>query len=310
MRCGLALAALLACPAEPRAQETIEEAVKRVLPDLFAGFLGVTLAEEISGASLRIDNGSGAEDTQLDTFRLPWSTDLEFEGLHGALHLSGAAGVLLGQDSVGLDTPSGFATVEEEWTMAGAVFGVGWGFPLDARWTLRPEATLALGYLDNDARYNAAGAIELAPLIDGTLVNWDGWAFGPAANLTLERARDPTCLAFGIEGRYTLARTHVFEASSSAQEGQDSTRILAARAELGAPLEQAADGAVLSSWDVYAGGLQLGDVEDEALGFERFLELGVGWTQDLPRLPPTRLGAGWIFGEDVRGFTLGLSFDL
>lgn len=307
MRLALAATAMLAAAGPGRAQATLEDELQRVVPDLFAGLLGVTLSEEISGVTVRVDNGAGADDTHLRTFHLPWSDELELEGLPGILHFEAAAGLLLADDFQSFDTASGVATIRQDWTVAGVQLGAGWGFPLGARWSLRPGATLALAYLDNDARYNAAGALELAPQIDGILVNWDGWALSPSANLTLERERDPAALSLGVEARYALSATHVFAATSTTQEGSDTSRALAARVALGAPLDVAADGGIRSAWDVYAGGLQLGDVEREALGFDGFLELGAGWLFDLERLPPLRLGLGWIVGEDVRGYTLGLS---
>lgn len=291
------------------AQATLEEEVHQVVADLFAGLLGVTLSEEVSAANLRIDNSAGSEDTRVSVFRLPWKQDYVVPGLDGLLHLEATAGALLGKDSLAVDTASGLAKVDQDWTIASAQLGAGWGFPLNERWQLRPGATLALAYLDNEAHYNEAGAIELAPLIDGLAVNWDGWALSPAANLTLERERDPTCLAFGFIGRFSLAQTRVFGTTNEAQEGSDSSRVLAARMELGAPIEHAGDGTVLSKWDVFAGGLQLGAVAPEALGFERFVEAGVGLSKDFAHLPPLRLSAGWIFGEDVRGYSLGISLD-
>ncbi len=306
MRRALTPVLLLALAGGARAQTSLEEAVQHALPDLFAGLLGTTLAEEISGASFRVDGGAGAEDTRFRTLRLPWSAKHELASLPGVLHLEASAGLLVGQDFFEVDTPSGRATVRQDWTLAGGLVGAGWDFPLHERWVLRPGATLALAYLENDARYNEAGEVELAPLLDGILVNWDGWAVSPAANLTLERPRDPAALAVGFETRYTLARTNVFDATSEVQEGSDSSRILAARLELGAPLDQAPDGLVRSAWDVFLGGMHLSDVEREALGFDRILELGAGWSKDWPRLPPLRFSVGWIYGDDVRGYSLGV----
>lgn len=307
MRPILVALALLGSAPLARAQGTIEDEVGRIVPDLFAGLLGVTLSEELSGSTLRIDNGAGAEDTRLSTFRLPWEESFAIEGLRGALHLEATAGLLLAQDALQLDTPSGLATVKQDWTIVGAQLGAGWGFPVGAGWSLRPGATLAFAYLENEARYNDVAEVELAPLIEGTLVNWDGWAVSPALNLTLERERDPRRLAFGFESRYSLASTSVFGATSEAQEGHDTSRILAARLELGAPLATFPDGSLRSTWDVFVGGIQLGDVEPEALGFDQLLELGAGLSRDFARLPPLRFGVGWLVGEDVRGYSLGLS---
>jgi hypothetical protein len=297
---------LLALPAV--GQTTPEEAVQRIVPDLFAGILWVTLSEELSGLTMRIDSTEvGADDTRLSTFHFPWDADYPIAGLLGALHLEAMFGLLVADDHFEFDTTSGLATVSQDWTIVGARVGAGWGFPLAREWWLRPGLTLALAYLENDARYNAAGEIELKPLIDGTLVNWDGWAVSPAVNLVLERARAAGQLDYGFEARYGVAHTRVFQATSSAQEDTDTSRSLAARAELGAPLGQRPDGDLLAAWDVFASGVQLGAIERDALGFERFFELGAGCRRAFRRLPPLRLEIGWIFGADVRGYTVGVS---
>jgi hypothetical protein len=306
VRACLACVGLLVLASGARAQEEFEETLDTI-PDLFAGVLGVTLSEEISGAALRVEGVGNAEDTHIQTLRAPWHDDFRVPGLHGALHLEAVAGLMRAQDEFGTDTASGFATVRQDWTLVGAQIGAGWGFPLGSSWWLRPGATLALSYLENDARYNEAGRIELAPLIDGLLVNWDGWAMSPAANLTVERVRDPLRLDGGFEARYSLARTRVFEASDAAQERRDSSRTLAARAALGAPTARDPQGGLRSAWDVFAGGVRFLDFERDALGFDGLLELGLGWTQDFPRLPPLRFEAAWLVGADVRGYSLGVS---
>ncbi|HEX6882151.1 MAG TPA: Solitary outer membrane autotransporter beta-barrel domain [Planctomycetota bacterium] len=299
----LSLLAGLALAPAAAGQDELDDALAS-LPDLFAGVLGVTLAEEISGATLRIDGSGAADDTRLHTLRLPWHDDFVVPGLHGRLHLEAVAGLMLAEDHLGAQTASGFATVDQDWTLAGGQVGAGWGFPLGSSWWLRPGATLALAYLENDARYNEAGKIEFAPLIDGLLVNWDGWAVSPAGNLTLERERDLARRDWGLEGRYSVASTSVFSASSEAQEGSDTSRTLAARAELGAPFGPA--GAESSSWDAFLGGVRFFDVDPGTLGFDGFLELGLGWTRSFPRVGPLRFEAGWIVGEDVRGYSLGV----
>lgn len=303
MRRSLACVGLLVLASGAGAQQELEDALA-TLPDLFAGVLGVTLAEEISGATLRIDGSGGADDTRLHTLRLPWSDEFLVPGLSGRLHLEAVAGLMLAEDSFGAQTASGFATLDQDWTLAGGQLGAGWGFPLGSSWWLRPGATLALAYLENEARYNEAGKIEFAPLVDGLLVNWDGWAVSPAGNLTLERERDLARRDWGFESRYSIVRTNIFSASSEAQEGRDTSRTLAARAELGAPFGR--PGAGGSAWDAFLGGVRFFDVDPEVLGFDGFLELGLGWTRAFPRVGPLRCEAGWIVGEDVRGYSLGV----
>jgi len=129
----------------PCAQTVQEAFADNPIPDLFAGLMNLTLSEEISGASFRIDNGNAnSEDTRFSTFKLPWSEEYDLGTGTGRLHLEAAGGLMLADDSLRFDTPSGVATVDEDWTALGAQVGVGWTQPLGRGWAVRPGAALAL----------------------------------------------------------------------------------------------------------------------------------------------------------------------
>lgn len=275
------------------------------VPDLLSGLVFLTLTDEISTGSFRVDNGGDGNDaTTFDTLRLPWRHELGERPGRGWL-LEGVVGVLWADDRVTLDTASGRSVVREDWLAAGAQVGLGWTLPLGKGWGLRPGAALALAYLENDARYNAAATVDVKPLVDGELLNWEAWAFVASGSLTLERPRPRGKLAWGLAGRGTLARTTIFETSSDFAEGADTSWFGLLRAELGAPFP----GPRRWEWDAFAGWSGLFDVDESALGFDELYELGAGVT--LPRhgwIPPVRLGAAWIFGPDIEGWSLGVSF--
>ena len=159
----------------------------------------------------------------------------------------------------------------------------------------------------NDARYNAAGRAELAPLIDETLVNFDAWAAIGSATLTLENRRDPGRLSSGFVGRYALARTRVFGATDDLQEGRDTSQFAVLRADVGGPTAWSRHGERVL-WDVFGDWTGLYDVDDETLGFDEFYQLGAGLSLRVTRrVPPLRLGAAWVVGQDIRGWSLGVT---
>jgi hypothetical protein len=275
------------------------------IPDLFAGLNALTLSEELSGASLRVDNPGPSEDTRVDTFRIPWSTTLALGGCVEEVRLGAALGAMRARDVFRVDTPSGLAAVRQTWLLVGFDLRVGIEQPVGAGFLLRPELAGGLSWLENEADYNAAAETELAPLIEGELVNWDGFARSLSVGLALERPRARTQLDWGVEARTVASRVRVFEASSSFQEGADTSRLALLRAELGAPLGGPV--ATLSAWDLGLAGIQLGGMDEDTLGFDSFLELGGGLELRLSeRFPPLRFGLAWLAGEGVRGFSFGL----
>jgi hypothetical protein len=303
MRAGVLLSGLLLA-GHPAAQFTD---IDNPIPDLFAGLGALALSEEISTASLRIKNEGPSEDTRLDTFRAPWSTFVDFGGREDGLRLDAVLGAMRARDVFRLDTPAGLAAVRQTWSLLGLELRAGLEQPLTRGFFLRPLVSGGLAWLENEAEYNEAAEVELEPILEGTLVNWDGWAYSLAGGLALEHPRVRTRLDWSFEARGVFTHVRVFEASSSLQEGSDESHMALLRTELGAPLGGA--GSVLTGWDVALAGIRLGGLDVDALGFDSFLELGGGLELQLSeRFPRLRLGLAWLVGEDVRGYSLGLGF--
>jgi hypothetical protein len=300
---GLLAALLLA--GRLAAQDTGE--FENPIPGLFAGLNALTLSEELSAASLRIRNDGPSDDTRLDTFRAPWSTHFDFGGRPDGLRFDAVLGAMRARDVFRVDTPSGLATVRYRWSLLGLELRAGLEQPLPGGFRLRPMLAGGLTWLENEAEYNPAAEVELAPLIEGRFVNWDGWASSLATGLALEHPRDRARLDWSFEARGALTHVHVFEASSSFQEGSDASRLALLRTELGAPLGGPAS--VLTAWDLALAGIRLDGIDVDALGFDSFLELGGGLEFRLSRrFPRLRLGLAWLVGEDVRGYSFGLGF--
>jgi hypothetical protein len=304
-----ALSALLflTVGAVPAAQVIVDLPDENAVAHLIGGFGLFSLSKDVTGGSFRIRNGGdGAEDTRLQVFKLPWETDLEVGHGPGTLFLEAAAALLTADDHLEVDTPSGPATVSQDWFSAAALVGVGWTHPIGAGWWLRPGVALSLGYTENEARYNAAGQIELAPAIDGTLVNWDAWSASGIASLTLLHARALGPVELELESRYAWTETEVFEASSDFQEGRDSGQLWLTRVDLDGPTDWTLRGQGVR-WTSFLGFSHLPSARD-SLGFTEFWELGAGL--ELPRIgriPPLALGLAWVTGLDLRGWSLGLS---
>lgn len=293
------------------AQSAADLLSKTAIPDLFAGLMNVTLSEQISGASFRVDNRSSISDaTRFQTFKLPWKEEFALGSRGDALHLGATAGVLLAQDALHLDTTAGFATVDEDWTALGGQLEVGWSRPIGRGWRLRPGLGFGLAYIRNDTSYNEAGRAVLAPILDEVLVNWDAWAASGSGSLTLEHPRAPDRFSAGFVGRYTLTGTRTFAATSDLQEGGSTSQLLAGRGDLGGPTGWIRNGEPVH-WELFGAWTGLHDIDASVLGFDELFELGAGLSLSaVRRLPTLHFRTSWIFGPDISGFSLGLSFAL
>lgn len=260
-----------------------------------------------AGTFVADSSAPGFDDTRFRTFRVPWRRDVDFAGRAEALRLEASIGFLTAKDHIELATPSGLSVVDEDWLSAGVLLGAGWRLPLAERWRLIPGLAFSLSRLENDTRYNAVAQTDIAPANDGILFNWDAWAASAIASLAVEHERELGPTTACVRARYAWSLTDVFSATNEIQEGTDENGFLLLRAEVEGPTPLTL-GAHELGWDAFAGGALLDRTSADVLGFDRFYQLGGGIDVPTPKwLPPLRLSGAWIFGPDVRGWSLGLS---
>jgi hypothetical protein len=291
-----------------RAQDPAAQMSTSQVAELIGAVINLTLSEEISGSSYRVENDDPfLSDSHLQTYKVPWSDELEIGSAYGTLHVSAVGGLLLGGDEIHAPTASGLARARLDWTTIGLQVGTGWTLPLGRGWSVRPGVALALAHLHAEMDFNAAGAIEFEPLIADSLEDWDAWATTGSLMLTLERPRALDRLACGCSLRSTWSRALVFDVPSGLSSDYDSARYLTLRGELGAPTEWRPSGRPIA-WDVFADWNALYDTEDETLGFDEMLQLGSGlrW-QPAEGWPAVRVGLAWLTGPDLSGWSLGVT---
>lgn len=305
--------ALLSATASARGSgtEVVVDLQSNAIPDLLTSLFAISLTDGVSTGSFRIESGSeNSSDTRLSTLHVPYRHEFDVGSSLGTLELSAIAGALWADDEVQFDLDRGRAEISEDWLSIGGQVGAAWKFPLAPCWTLSPGVGLGLLYTQNDARYNAVAAEVFQPALDGRLVNFEAWATVASLSLTLEKERVHGELDWGLVARGTAARTDVFSGTSDFQEGADEGQVLVARAELGGPTgwNFSADSV---DWDAFAGWVALYDVDRDVLGFDSFAQLGGGLTlRPIDALPRVQFGGAWIVGEDITGWSLGLSLDL
>lgn len=281
------------------------------IPDLVAGLSFLTLSDEVTGVSATIASHSAeAADTELDTYKIPWKNDFDVGSSAGTLYVEAVLSYLRARDHLEYPIGEEVLAITEKWQTFGGLVGVGWTFPIVEGLRVRPSVGLALSELRNDTDYSGPGSDELAEEIDGVLVNFDAWAATRLASLSVlyERELGPTELR--LQARHTWATTDVFSATSSFQEGEDSSRFFAIRADLEGDTPLELSGGPIG-WSLFASHIVFAEISERDLGFDRAYEVGGG--VDLPffeDLPGVGIGAGILFGPDISGWTIGLSLAL
>lgn len=300
----LACIALVTLGTPAVAQTAADEIGDVPVAGLVTGLSFLSLSHEISGATLRVRNRDpGVDDTRIRLFKFPWERDLEIGTRTGSLYVEAVAAFLEARDGIDLDTTSGVATIDEDWRAYAGLAGLGWTQRIAEEWKVRASLSASLMRLENRADFGGPGGAALEAEIGGLLADFDAWAITGAASLTVAHERDFGIVHALFRARHAWAESDVFESTSSNQEGTASSRFLNVRADVSGATGFAILGHDLA-WGAFASRTDFLEI-DASLGFDAVNEVGASLVDGATGL---RLGASYLFGPDVEGWSAGFSF--
>lgn len=199
-----------------------------------------------------------------------------------------------------------------KWNSFAATGGIGWNFPLTSNeeLKLRPIFNFTIGYVTTDVALgqdllNAAYDLDLNLIDDGRM---NAYGFGGSVVLDYKKYRDD--YEIDVEARYTLIRIQSYGGTTDYFEGSSETNSASVWARWRAPI-----GVILllrplryvleSSFTTYFG------PQRGALGFDNLASVGAGIELDTSAyqviLSRARIIGRYIFGDNVSGYSLGLS---
>jgi hypothetical protein len=305
--------ALLLAVSGPLAAQTSSDPVRSQIEAArlgagYAQIINLAATPDFSAARYRV--GSAEPKLELDVLRLPYQSrwialsddaDLYWRVAGGYLQLKQDLPIVAGDPSLG--------DIASKWSAYSASGGLLARIRLGSGFTLEPALDVGVARLDNGASYNGI-AFGLQPLLDGILFNWhtNAWLATPSLALAWTTGN--------AEGRATV-RGHVarswistFDATDPIQEFTEAANSYSVRAEYAkANAWQAFDRPL--GWIAYASYAGFFGANRNALGFTSVTELGGGLETPLApdgqRPERLRLSAGYLFGPDVTGWSVGLS---
>ena len=274
----------------------------------YAQIIGLAATPDIAAASYEID--STANKPTLDVFRLPYQSRWLALAQEADLYWRVAGGYLRLKDDFAVNLPPGDSgTIGSKWTAYSASGGLLAKIRLGGGFSLEPALDVGVARLENGASYGGS-ASSLQPLLDGLLFNWqtNAWLVTPSIGLEWSAA---------IGDAKTTVRGHVarswidsFDESDSTQSFSEAASIYSFRADYAHPAGLSIADRPLN-WVVYGGYAGFFGANSDALGFRSVAEIGGGFElplyADQPRAERVRLAAGYLFGPDVNGWTIGLS---
>lgn len=199
-----------------------------------------------------------------------------------------------------------------KWNSFAATGGVGWDFPVNADGSLvvRPIFNFTLGYVATDATIAQAIVNDRFDtefeIVDGGRMG--AYGLGGSLMLDYELIRDD--YEVDVELRYSYIGLRSIGGTTSGLDGESETNSAGVwarwRAPTGIQLMQRPLRYVLETSHTRYYGTQSG-----ALGFDALTSLGAGIEFDSSAYPVvitrTRIVGRYVFGENVRGFSLGLA---
>ena len=276
----------------------------------YAQMINLSATPDFSAASYRIDAIDPS--ATLDVVRLPYQAKwLPLSG-EADLYWEVAAGWLqFGQDFPWNPAPGATGTFGSKWTAWSVGAGLLAKLRLGGGLVVEPGVDVALARLRNRTSYDGS-AVVLQPVLDGVLFNWnaDAWLVTPGVALEWTRAVGEGSAR--IRGHVARSRIASFDETDPVQRFREATNNYSIRAEYARPTPWKAFERRVS-WVAYGSYAGFFGANRDALGFDAVAEVGGGLelpvatgSSDPQRL---RLSASYLFGSDVRGWSVGLGIE-
>jgi hypothetical protein len=274
----------------------------------YAQIIGLAATPDISAASYEID--STANKPTLDVFRLPYQSRWLALSNDTDLYWRVAGGYLRLKDDFSVNLPPAESgTIGSTWTAYSASGGLLAKIHLGNGFSLEPALDVGVARLENASSYGGS-ASSLQPMLDGLLFNWQTNAWLVTPSIGLEYATTFGEAKATIRGHVARSWIDSFDASDPAQSFSEAANIYSIRADYARPLGYSIADRPLN-WVVYGGYAGFFGANSDALGFKSVAEIGGGFElplyADQPKSERARLAAGYLFGPDVKGWTIGLS---
>ena len=292
----------------PAAAQSVRDTIASArLGSGYAQLLNLAATPDISAARYEVQDG----DTKpsIDVVRLPYEARWLALSGDSDLYWRVAGGYLQTKADLPIEVASsGAGSISGKWSAYSLGGGLLAKFRLGNGFTLAPALDVGVARLDNRASYFGA-ATALQPLVDGLLFNWrtDAWLVTPSVALDWTRAEADRRTS--IRGHSAWSWISSFSESDPVLKFKETAGVYSIRAEHAAPtrmrlLERSLD------WVAYGGYAGFFGDNRNALGFTSVAEVGVGMEAPLATSGKNsnrvRVGASYLFGPSVKGWTISL----
>ena len=275
----------------------------------YAAIVDFAVSRDISSATFYPDEVDGIVDPKLTSTKVPFRFILGGDETGRRPFVQGHFAYQT-LDS-GFDVLPG-EFVDSTWTTFGASIAAGIELPFGDHFKLLPVASVGYGRIENRADfYGPISETLLEPALSELVFNWDANTVVYGASLGADYTRDVG--GFDIEILASLTH-HRIESTSASNEFTDIRGHVTA-------FDFEVNSIHATSWKLGGyplsivglfGGTKIIGPDRDALGFDQFLEAGIGLQTDVSargwKVDSLRLGLKAIFGPEVTGWGLILGY--
>lgn len=273
-------------------------------------FVNLSTAPGLDGATFTVDEP--ARDSDLIRSSLGYAADFTLKDyvMDGYWGLALAYGTLEDRVNV-IDGTGRTHRLDVDRDILSLRGSLGASLPIDQHFTLRPYLSVAASHLETDTLVQGIGGIIPLPEIK---LNSEVDALTTSGTLVAlyDRWYDDNRLEFS--GQYTASYTDTFNGSNDSLETWGWTETALFRFRWSGATHWRSAGRSWR-WNAFANHTRFLDLNKTALGFTYYSEFGLGMDYEWNVRPLDWFGlryigikAGVIYGNDVEGFSVGLSF--
>ena len=308
LRSKYALAlALIALSSASSAQtfDIIGSNVKRYANDALA-LMSFTVVPDLTSSFLSISS-SGGQNTDLMMTQFAGGATVSKEY---PVYLEGGLAYMRYDPQFVASNGTVRRDIPTKWNTLSGSGGIGWDFPIAKDLVLRPMFNFALGQVASDlsagARYLSWRTGKNLDFLDGGKMN----AYGLGGSLMLDYEYKSPESEIDLEWRYTNIQLKTFGSSADSVKGTASAEASSLYGRYRAPtglnlLDRPLRYVLEAAHTTYLGS------QRGMLGFNYMTSVGGGFELDSSAynvlVTRTRLVARYAFGENVRGFAIGLA---
>jgi len=265
--------------------------------------MGYMLTPDVTTGSLAISNdATGNPDFALTTLGGGFTVSKEFP-----LYLEGTLGYSRYDPTFIASNGQVERSVAAKWDAFSATGGIGWDFPVTKELIFRPIFNFSYGRVESNV--SVTGQTQTGAELD-FLQNGQLNAYGLGGSLVLDYERHRPGNEIDVELRYTNINLQSFGGTSTAVKGSADSQSVSLWARWRAPTGSTMLERPLRYVLEFAHTTFIGDL-DGVLGFNYLSSVGAGLELDSSAydasVTRTRLMARYKFGENIRGWSVGLA---